>query len=173
MTPNPLFNSLFIRLRTWLLTLVPPNTPVIQGQKNRVPQPNGDGIVITYLFDRRLRTNVNTYEDEGYGSTPGLKHIEKGTEFHIQLDFFGSQARDWATVVETLFRDESTVTALAPECAPLDCDEGRNTTWVTGEEEYQDRVTCTARLQWNPVTTIPQQFADAAEVGLVEADTLL
>lgn len=170
MTPNPLFNSLFIRLRTWLLTLVPSGTPVIQGQKNRVPQPNGDGIVITYLFDRRLRTNVNTYEDDG--SSGGTKSIEKGTEFHIQLDFFGASAKDWATVVETLFRDESAVTALAPECAPLHCDEGRNTTWSDGEEQYQGRVTSTAVLQWNPVTTLPQQFMGEAEVTAVDAETL-
>lgn len=170
MTPSPLFDAVFIRLRAWLLTLVPSGTPVVQGQCNRVPQPNGSGIIVTYLFDRRLRTNVNTYEDDG--SSGGVKQIEKGTEFHIQLDFFGASARDWATVVETLFRDESAVTALAPECAPLHCDEGRNTTWVLGEEEYQDRVTCTAVLQWNPITAIAQEFADAASVTLVDVETL-
>lgn len=173
MTPSPLFDALFVKIRAWLLTLVPSGTEIVQGLANGVPQPAGGHIVITRLFDRRLRTNQNTYDDDGYtGSVGGTKSIEMGTEFTVQFDYYGPSASDWATVVSTLFRDESTVVALAPECAPLHCDEGRQIPLITGEERYLLRVCSTAALQYNPITTIPQQFADEAAVGLVDAEIL-
>lgn len=171
MNVTPLFPALFVKLRAFLLTIVPSGTEVVQGLGNRVPQPRGDHIVITPLFEQRLRTNVNTYEDTGY-STPGRRYIEQGTECHVQFDFYGTEAANWAAMVSTLFRDEYAVTALAPECAPLSIDDARNAPLVTAEEQYLTRFVSTARIQYNPVTSIPQQFADAASATLVEAETL-
>ncbi len=170
MTTAPLFDALFIRIRAWLLTLVPSGTPVVRGLGNRVPQPAGDHIVITGLFERRLRTNVNSYDDDG--SSGGTKSIEQGTEIHVQFDYYGTQAANWAARVSTLFRDESAVVAMAPEVSPLYIDDARQMPFNTAEEQYLQRYTSTAVLQYNPVTTIPQQFADAASVGLVDVETL-
>lgn len=173
MTPSPLFDALFVKVRAWLLTLVPVGTEIVRGYVNRVPQPTADHIVITALFERRLRTNLNRYEDDGYGSTPGTREIEQGTEIHFQFDYYGASAANLAAVVSTLWRDEAAVAALAPDMAPLYIDDARNMTHVFGEEQYVPRFTSTAVAQYNPTVTVPQQFADAAEVGLVEADTLL
>ena len=170
MTTSPLFDALFIPLRAWLITLLPANTPVVKGYVNDVPQPLGDHVVITPLFEKRLRTNVNTYDDDG--SAGGTKNIEQGTEIHIQIDVYGAQAGTWAARISTLFRDESAVTAMAPSVSPLYIDDARNMPLVTGEQKYLQRFASTAVMQYNPVTTITQQFADAAEVGLVEVDTL-
>ncbi len=170
MTTTPLFDALFVKIRAWLITLVPGGTPIVRGYVNGVPQPVGDHIVITGLFERRLRTNVNSYDDDG--SSGGTKSIEQGTEIHVQFDFYGTQAPQWAARVSTLFRDESAVTALSPEVSPLYIDDARNIPLVTAEERYLQRFASTAILQYNPLTTIPQQFADAASVGLVDVDTL-
>ncbi len=170
-TSTPLPDALFTKLRAFLLAIVPTGTEVVQGLGNRVPQPNGDHIVITGLFEQRLRTNVSTYEDDG-GSTPGARLIEQGTEFHVQFDFYGSQAQAWGATVSTLFRDEYGVEQLAPELSPLYIDNARQMPFVTGQEQYLPRWVSTAVLQYNPITTIPQQFADEASATLVDAQTL-
>lgn len=170
MTTTPLFDALFIRLRTFLLAIVPAGTAVVRGNINRVPQPAGEHIVITALFERRLRTNVSEYDDDG--SAGGTRAIEQGTEFHVQFDYYGATAAEIAARVSTLFRDEYGVDALAPECAPLYIDDARVMPLVTAEEQYLNRFTSTAVLQYNPVTTIPQQFADEAVAGLVDVETL-
>lgn len=170
MTTTPLFDALFIRLRTFLLAIVPAGTEVVRGNFNRVPQPAGNHIVITALFERRLRTNVTEYDDDG--SAGGTRTIEQGTEFHIQFDYYGTTAAELAARVSTLWRDEYGVSALAPECAPLYIDDARCMPLVTSEEQYLNRFTSTAVAQYNPVTTIPQQFADEASATLVDAQTL-
>jgi hypothetical protein len=169
-TVTPLFDALFIKLRAFLLTIVPGGTEVVKGYVNRVPQPTGNHIVITGLFERRLRTNVTSYDDDG--SSGGTRNIEQGTECHVQFDYYGALAPEWCAMVSTLFRDEYAVNALAPDCSPLYIDDGRNMPLVTGEEQYLQRFCSTAVLQYNPVTTVPQQFADAADVVLVDAETL-
>ena len=173
MNVTPLFPALFVKLRAFLLTVVPSGTEVVQGLGNRVPQPPGDHIVITGLFERRLRTNVSTYDDDGYGSTPGVRVVEQGTEVHVQFDYYGTNAANWAAMVSTVFRDEYAVAALAPDCSPLYIDDARQMPFITGEEQYLQRFTSTAVLAYNPAVAIPQQFADEAVVGLVEAETLV
>jgi hypothetical protein len=170
MTVTPLFDALFVKLRAFLLTIVPTGTEVVRGYINRVPQPVGNHIVITGLFERRLRTNIHTYEDDG--GLGGTRNIEQGTEVHVQIDYYGAIAADWCAMVSTVFRDEYGVAALAPDCSPGYIDDGRNMPLTTGEEQYLQRFCSTAVLFYNPVTTIPQQFADAAGVTLVDAETL-
>lgn len=170
MTVTPLFDALFIKLRAFLLTVVPSGTEVVRGINNRVPQPAGNHIVITPLFERRLRTNVTTYDDDG--SAGGFKNLEQGTECHVQFDYYGALAADWSAMVSTVFRDEYGVAALAPDCSPLYIDDARQMALVTGEQQYLQRFTSTAVLQYNPVTSVPQQFADEASVTLVNAETL-
>lgn len=169
-TVTPLFDALFVKLRTFLLTIVPAGTEVVRGIVNRVPQPAGNHIVITPLFERRLRTNVSTYDDDG--SSGGLRNIEQGTEFHVQFDYYGVTAGNIAVMVSTLFRDEYGCEALAPECAPLYIDDARMAPLETGEQQYLQRFISTAVLQYNPVTSIPQQFADELSATLVDAQTL-
>ncbi len=61
---------------------------------------------------------------------------------------------------------------LAPDCAPLYIDNARRMPFVTGEEQYYPRYSSTAVLQYNPVTAIPQQFADEASATVIDVETL-
>lgn len=170
MTVTPLFDALFVKLRAFVLAVVPAGTECVKGQENRVPQPLGDHVVITSLFERRLRTNVSTYDDDG--SAGGFRNVEQGTEIHFQFDSYGPAATDNAARLSTLFRDEYGVAALAPTLSPLYIDDGRLIPLISGEEQYVRRVSQTAVCQYNPVTSIPQQFADEAVVTLVDVETL-
>lgn len=170
MNVTPLFDSQFIKLRAFVLAVVPAGTQCVKGNENRVPQPLGDHVVITSLFERRLRTNVSTYDDDG--SSGGFRNVEQGTEVHFQFDSYGPTAADNAARLSTLFRDEYGVAALAPTLSPLYIDDGRIIPLVSGEEQYVRRVSQTAVCQYNPVVSVPQQFADAADVALVDAETI-
>lgn len=51
-------------LRSFLLSVLPANTPVIAGQDNRVPEPQGADFVVFWTTRRdRIETNVDTYAD--------------------------------------------------------------------------------------------------------------
>jgi hypothetical protein len=167
-------------LGAFLASIVPSGTPVIQGPLNRVAQPKGSHIMFSYLFERRMRTNVDTYTDTGDPGPPsaqGTRDVEQGTEVHYQLDFYSASDSDtqlvakWAAAVSTLFRDDYGCTALAPVAAPLYIDDARAAPFPLGEMQYVARMISTAVLQYNPVSSIPQQFADSASATLIVANS--
>ena len=171
LTVTPTIDQLCTKLRTYLLSIVPAGTIVLRGPVDRAAQPVDPHVVFTPVFRRRLRTNVETDVDPFPNPTPGSTQIEEGVQFEMQVDCYGdSLAHDWAAMVETTFRSEYAVNALAPECAPLYADEARQVPLVTGEEQYLERWMVRAVLQYNPVTTVPQQFADTVTVNIIEVD---
>lgn len=160
-------DDVIAKLGAFIVGIVPVGTTVLQGPLNRVSQPAGDHVIMTVVSHKRLRTNVTTYVDEPGN---GRAQMELGAKLGVQIDFYGGKAADWAIMFNTAFRDEYGVTALAPTCAPLYADEGRMLPLVTGEEQYLVRWMLEAMLQYNPVTTTPQDFFDTATVGLINVD---
>lgn len=166
----PNLDALFVALRALLASVVPAGTPVLRGPINRAAQPVADHVVMTDIRQGRLRTNVTTYDDPAPESDPGTFSAEQGTEVVVQIDCYGELAQGFAVAIETIFRSEYATEALAPTCAPLHADDARQIPLTTGEEQYLRRYVIDAHLQYNPVTIAPQQFADQAEVVLVEVD---
>lgn len=162
---SPSFDSVVTKVRAFLLSVVPTGIPVLRGPINRAAQPASDHIIFTPLFQKRLRTNLHV-DDPDYDTTA----MEQGTEVHIQFDFYGQSAADAAAAASTAWRDQYAVDILSPEAVPLYTDVARMVPLVTGEEQFLERFTLTALLQWNPVVTVPQQFAEAANVELVNVD---
>lgn len=73
--------------RAVLLQILPPGTPVIRTQINRVPEPNGDNWVsMTPLFRNRLATNYDTYTDSFF-----IGYIE-GTYLTVMKTAYGAIA---------------------------------------------------------------------------------
>lgn len=60
-------------LREFLLTVLPPDTEVVLGQVNRVPEPRGENFVVFWPIRReRLATNETSYDDADFtGSISG------------------------------------------------------------------------------------------------------
>ena len=167
-TPSQL--AVYVRLEAFLQYILPSQTPVVQGLANRLPTPPGAYVVMTAILQKRLATNINRYDDPNIVPGDGTRAIQQNTRMDVQLDFYGPDASDWAAMAETLWRDEVGCSLLAPDCQPLYADSAMQVPLVTGEEQYQQRWTLTAALQYNPVTTNPQQFADAAVVDLINVD---
>lgn len=170
----PTLDTVFTKLRAFLLDatigVVPVGTLVIRGPMNRAAQPAADHVIVTPIFRKRLRTNVETDVDPYPLPDPGTMQIEQGTRLDVQVDFYGAQAGDWAAIFTTIWRSEYACDHLAPECAPLYAEDGRMLPLVTGEEQYLERWTVTAALQYNPVVTALQEFADSLTVDLINVD---
>lgn len=180
---TPELSAVAASLRTMLLAIVPEGTEVIQGPLNRVAQPKGSHVMFTFLFQRRMRTNVSAYTRPDPvppppGPIEGTRDIEQGTELHVQLDFYAASEADMqpigkaAVAVSTLWRDEYAADALAPHAAPLYIDDARGAPLALGELQYVGRWISTGVMQYNPVTSVPQEFAAEANVALVLANEL-
>lgn len=136
-----------------------------RGIQNRVAMPKPGFIVLQFLNQNRLRTNINR---TGTASPPSTATLEEAVELAFQIDCYGTQSHEWATMLSTLLRDEYSVNALSPSgVTPLYADDARFMPTVFGESQYESRWRLDARFQMNLITTIPQQYADALELTLV------
>lgn len=172
LSSTPTQDDVFTALRALCLLIVPAGTIVLRGPVDRAAQPVDDHIVLTPIYRNRLRTNITTDNPPPDGPDPnGTVAMEQGTKLEIQVDFYGeTAASNWMDQFTTVFRSEYAVDALKPTCSPLYADEGTQMPLVTGEEQYLERWLVRAFVQYNPVTTAPQQYADTLEVTLTNVD---
>jgi hypothetical protein len=147
---------------------------VIQGQPNRAAMPAASPgfAMMQATATKRLRTN----QDSWAGLAPVSLATEQGTQVRMQLDLYGANAGDWAVILSTLLRSEYACTILAgadptaPVCQPLYSGDPFQGPLDDSEAQYESRWTVEAVLQYNPVTTVPQDFADTLSVTLINVD---
>jgi hypothetical protein len=166
---TPTQNDMFVVLQAFIVGLIGLDIDhVVQGLGNGVAMPLGGFIVMTELFQNRLATNVSTYADPT--PTTGAKSSQQSTQVTVQLDCYGPDSADWAAILSTMLRDEYACEALAPTVQPLHADDPKMLPLVDGEQQYEQRWTVSAVLQFNPVVSTPMQFFDEVHVDFVEAD---
>jgi hypothetical protein len=165
MIVDPTLDAVMVKVAAFLATIGPVGYPILRGPLNLVPQPKVDHVVFTPILRKRLRTNVHT-DDPDYEVTT----TEQGTRLSVQFDFYGESAGDLSAAAETLWRDEYACDILSPEAVPLYTDTANMVPLVTGEDQFLERYTLTAALQWNIRVTNPQQSAIVADVELINVD---
>lgn len=142
-----------------------PASNVVQGLSNRVANPLPGFVLFQALHTRRLRTNIDSWAN--VTPAPTTQTIEQGLELSVQIDCYGPSSGDWANMLSTLLRDEYGCKALAPSCQPLYADDARMMPTVFGEDQFEERWSLDCRLQMNPVTTIPQQYAAVLDLTMI------
>lgn len=169
-TVTPLVDDVYTTVRAFLLSIVPAGVEVLQGLQNRVtlPAPLPGFIIMQAINLVRLRTNEDTWDITDPAPT-GLS-ISNALQVTLQLDCYGPDSGNWAAMINSLWRDSVGVDAMAPTCAPLYADNARLVPLVDGEEQYEERWSVTAELEYNPTTVTLQDFADSLEVGLINVD---
>lgn len=148
---------------------------VVQEFNNRVAMPTGPFVGMRLTTNKRLRTNEGSWIRPDPSADPPVPfpttyQIEQGIMLNLQLDCYAPQSGDWATILSTLLRDDVGCVALAPTCQPLYADNPVRAPLVDGEEQYEDRWIVNARLQYNPVVSTPQDFADTLAIDLHNVD---
>ncbi len=127
---------------------------IVRAQVNRVPMPTDPCVVLTELLQVDLETPTASYD----GAT--LTSISTPKRIDIQIDFYGDFAGDYCNAIKTVFRTIYACDQFGPEIAPLYCSDGIQAPLITAEQQWQQRWTLTASLQYNGAVTAPQQFAD-------------
>lgn len=106
----------------------------------------------------------------------GVEAILQPTKVLIQCDVHGPNSGDNAQIISTLFRDDYAVEAFEGlnlgDITPLYADDPKQVPFLNAEQQYEDRWVVEAFLQVNAVVTVPQQFADEVDVGLVDVDVV-
>ncbi len=171
-TVEPTQDQVYQALETFLTGILPTGTPVIRGLPNRAAMPTPAGFVLMQaLFEERLRMPIDTFVTGG-NSAPTTATVEQGIELTVQIDCYGPHSGTWASTVSTLFEDAYGFNALGPNCEPLYANQARMMPLVDAEQQYEERWSLDCRLQWNPVATIQQQYADALDLTLKDVTVL-
>ena len=171
MNVSPPQLDVYIAVQAFVMTVTGLGMPlVIQGLPNRAAMPPAAPGFVSMQLTRakRLRTNEDTWDYSAVAPTEIA--VEQGTELRLQLDLYGAASGDWAVMLQTLLRDEAGCVALAPSCQPLYSSDATLAPLEDDEQQYEQRWTIEAILQYNPVTSVPMQFADTAEVTVINVD---
>ncbi len=108
----------------------------------------------------------------------GAEILKQPTEVTFQLDFHSADmttSGDMAQVVSTLFRDGFGVAQFANQSpnygvVPLHADEASQMPFLNDQQQYEWRWVVQAKAQVDIDVSVPQQYADAVNVGLIEVD---
>lgn len=171
MIVTPTDAQLYAKLGAFITGVVPSGTLVIRGLANRAVIPAGASFVcMQRILLVRLGTNQHVFTDPYPDPAPGTDARQASWRADFQLDCYGATAADLAVMLATMFRDPYGCALLAPEAQPLYADEPKQAPFVTGEEQYLQRWTVTASVQYNPVTSTPQEFAGELSATLTNVD---
>lgn len=141
-----------------------PAAQVIRAQVNRVAMPPSPCVVLKEVSQVDLSVPYEAYQPDDDTAT-----IIGPTQIDIQVDFYGQQAGDFCKAFKSAMRSGWGYSQFPANIKPLYATDGMQAPLVTGEQQYESRWTITARMQYNPIVTVPQEFADVATPNTVEA----
>lgn len=99
----------------------------------------------------------------------GAIAIDQSTEVVMQVDVHGPHSADNAQTISTLFRDQYAVDQFAGTgVSPLFAEQPRQLAFTTAASQYEDRWMVEVYMQIIPVISVPQEFAGAATVDVVD-----
>lgn len=159
-------DQVYAKVNSFLMGLVPQNVPVVLGYSNLVPAPlpNPGFIVFEELGHNRLRYSVDLPDYNGV--SPIAAQVEEDFDVGFQIDCVGPQGGVWAARIETLWKNQYGCAVLGPVCAPLTAESAPLAVFIDSEQNYEKRWLVDAHLQWNPITTISQLYANALKLTL-------
>jgi hypothetical protein len=168
--------DVFTVIRGFLLQYLPTPIEVIKAQVNRVPEPaTADFVLMTPVNRVRLETNTDTFLD-GYPSLPSTVTALAPTKLSVQFDIHGPASSQNAQIITTLFRDyvatDYFLASTTIDAQPLSAGDPKQVPFVNAEDQWEDRWTFDVELQLNQTVTVPQQFFDQIDVGLINVDAV-
>ena len=167
---SPVLDDVYAAVVAFILGIIPLDAAhVLKGNQNRVATPTGPYAILNVITQKRLTTNVDTW-DTTIPDPAGIVR-QQSIQLEMQVDLYGPASGDWAAIFSTMFRDDYGVQALAPNCAPLHADEPTRAPLITAESQYLDRWIVRAQLQYSPVVSTVDQFATAVEIDVIDAIT--
>lgn len=139
-----------------------PGAQIVRAQVNRVALPSNPCAVLTELLQVDLSVPSTDYQPP-VAPIPaiGTATVYGPSRIDVQIDFYGAQAGEFCKTVKTAFRSHWGFAHFPANIKPLYTSDGVQSPLLTGEQQYESRWTLTASMQYNPIVTVPQEFADA------------
>ena len=138
-----------------------PGAQIVRGQVNRVALPSNPCAVLTEILQVDLSVPHTEYQPPvDPAPADGTATIYGPSRIDVQIDFYGEQASEFCKTVKTAFRSQWGFAHFPANIKPLYTSDGIQAPLVTGEQQYERRWTLTASLQYNPIVTVPQEFAE-------------
>lgn len=166
-------DDVFAALRGFLLSVLPSTVEVVRAQANRVPAPgSAEYVTMTPVLRSRMGTNETTFAD-GFPSVEQYRVDTVATKVGIQIDFHGAGSADYVQIVETLFRSDIAIDALAAgglPIAPLYTSDPRQMPFSNDQHQVETRWMLEVTLQVDAAVTTAQDFADSLAVGVISVD---
>lgn len=162
-TPSISIDSVIDALVTFLTPFVP-GGEIVRAQVNRVAMPPSPCVVLTELLEVDLSVPYEIYLPNDV-----VADIHGPSRIDVQIDFYGASAGEYCQAVRSAFRTSWAYSKFTENIRPLYTSDGVQVPLITGEQQYESRWTLTASLQYNPITTVPQQYADEAKPALISA----
>lgn len=164
--PSITYTEIITAMRSFILGVV--DCEVIREQVNRVAMPRGDFIAVNIIGSAPLETNTDAYADAS-------KTVMRPTQVTLQVDCYGALSGERAQTLATLLRDDYAIQSFKAsgyDIAPLYAEDAQQMPLITGEEQYLQRWTFHAELQYNPTLTLDQEFETFVPiVDTIEVDT--
>lgn len=147
------------------LTPFVPEASIVRAQGNRVAMPSNPCVILTELLQVDLSVPTTDYLPASSAAD-----IRGPSRIDVQIDFYGVQAGEFCKTVKTAFRSHWAYTHFPAAIKPLYTSDGVQSPLITGEQQYESRWTLTASMQYNPVVTVPQDFADTLALSVTPSD---
>jgi hypothetical protein len=150
------------------LTPFVPGGDIVRAQVNRVALPSNPCCVLTELLQTDLSIPHTEYQPDDDTAT-----IDGSKQINVQIDFYGTQSGEFCATAKSAFRSTWGFDHFPMNVKPLYTADAIQSPLTTGEQQYESRWTLDVYMQYNPIVTVPQQFADEASVsGFVDVDLL-
>lgn len=163
----------------WLQAQLGAGTTVEQGQLNRISMPQGNFIVMTLIgSEEDLHKGTRNYTWIAADPNPGVEKDTKGVKAVLQIDFYGSNSHDWASLIGRLVSTQYNIDYFAqqnsnggPDVQPLFATGAKNLALINGEGQYEPRWSLDLHFQYNPTISFPQDFMDALDIHAVSVES--
>lgn len=164
-------DQIFTALKSWIIAAVAGEA--VQGYTNRVSSPKGSFVEMYGLVKTNLSMNMRKFTSPINPVTVGTETERKSIDYTIQLDVYGATASDVATILNVAFTAQTTwafFNNLVPGLAPLYMEDPRQSPITTGEQQYDQRWTLTAHMQFLPSITDAQESAIEVVPGVINVE---
>ena len=132
---------LYTDVRAWLLSMFP-NAPIVRGYQNLEPIPE-NGIIMTFLMEKRLDQLSRTYEDDNTNLI-----VFDSIQGTMQVDCYGENSHAMARQISSMWQTPIT-TEILQNCQPLYCGDPKDLTFVNETGQYELRFMVGLELQYN------------------------
>lgn len=147
-----------------------PPANIFVGYGNRVELPSDNNYIVFTVLNP-VRTGTPIVENS---STPNIGKVTSYQDFRlpIQIDFYGNFAFDRANDIINISRTDFLCSFFKPyNIQPIACDDARNLTGISGEDEYVERWMVSLEIDYRDAVSVSQDVFNTAELNIFETES--